>query len=116
MSKHLAMKVQCPECGTIYTVPQGTPDVDCNCHLICSEGETVKDCTVTVYNHTSQKGWPEGVRLKHEDESDDLQHATGYCSTHNRYIHKQKIIIECNWALWYSRRAPRKFRSSHGEY
>ncbi len=115
-SKHLAMKVKCPECGTVYTVPQGTPDVACNCHLICPDGTIPRDCSMTEFNYSGSLGWPARINLNHENLSNDILHATFYCSTHDRYSHKVPIVIELDWVKWYSQRAPKNLRMSHGEY
>jgi len=110
------MKVECPRCGRIINVPQGMPDVTCNCHLYCSQGSEPSDCSVTKQNFNGQLGWPTGLHTDSPDMSDDVMHITYYCATHDEYYYKQAVLIPCDWEDWFSRRAPKRLRMSHGEY
>ena len=110
------MRVKCPRCGRIWTVPQGTPDIVCNCHLYCSQGDKPSDCNVTPVTSGVQLGWPTGLHVGEDDDRDDIMHVTYYCSVHKEYYDKVPITINCDWEKWYSRRAPKKLRVSHGEY
>lgn len=116
MSADRHMKVECPRCGRIWNVPLGQPDIVCNCHLFCSQGSKPSDCSVTKRSFSGQLGWPTGLHVDASDESDDPLHITYYCSTHDEYIYKTPVLIECDWERWFSRRAPKKLRMSHGEY
>jgi len=110
------MKVECPECGRILTAVQGTPDVECNCHLYCEDGDKPSDCSVTKVSFEGEFGWPEGLHVGADNNSDDVMHLTYYCSTHSKYSFKQKVVIPLDWDRWFSKRAPRKLRMSHGAY
>jgi len=110
------MKVECPECGRVWTVKQGTPDITCNCHLYCKQGDKPADCSVAAWKFTGQLGWPTGLHVDHDDDRDDVMHVTYYCSTHEEYYDKVPITIPCDWEKWFSRRAPKELRMSHGEY
>lgn len=110
------MKVKCPRCGRIWIVQQGTPDIVCNCHLYCTQGDKPEDCNVSRVTTIGQLGWPAGVDTGKDDAEDDILNRTYYCSTHDEYYTKVPILIECDWQKWLSRRAPKKLRMSHGEY
>jgi hypothetical protein len=117
------MKVECPQCHKIWILPQGTPDLECDCHLICEDGDKQSDCSPTggtavtyPYNWSGSYGFPEGLNAKHSDNADQRYRATGYCTTHDNYIYTQKIVIPLDWNQWYGRRAPTRLRMSHGEY
>lgn len=110
------MKVECPRCGRVWILQQGTPDIVCNCHLFCTQGNKPSDCSVTPYTSNLQYGWPAGLHIDAKDEGDDVAHITYYCSTHDEYYYKVPILIEANWERWFSRRAPKELRMSHGEY
>lgn len=110
------MKVECPECGRIWIVQQGTPDIVCNCHLYCKQGTKPSDCSVTPWKFTGQLGAFRGLHVGSDDDMDDVMHVTYYCSIHNEYYDKVPILIECDWERWRIRRAPKRLRMSHGEY
>jgi len=112
----LQMKVKCPRCGRVWTVPQGTPDILCNCHLYCSQGTKPSDCNVTDAYWAGQLGYPTGLHVNAEDLGDDVMHRVRYCSTHDEYIYKTPVLIPCDWQKWFSRRAPKALRMSHGKY
>lgn len=109
-------KVKCRRCGRIWIVPQGQPDVDCNCHLYCTQGTKPEDCSVTPVTSLGQLGWPAGLDTGKDDAEDDFWHRTYYCSTHDEYYTKVPISIDVDWSRWYGRRAPKELRMSHGEY
>ena len=110
------MKVKCPRCGRIWIVPQGIPDITCNCHLYCEDGDKPSDCSISEVNFSGQLGVYKGLHTDADDNSDDIMHLTYYCSIHNKYSKKVPITIECDWDNWYSKRAPHDLRMSHGEY
>jgi len=101
----------CHRCGKKHYLPFMSPGVECDCHLYCSEGTKPGDCTVTEYNYSGPLAWPFGSRSDPVDEGDDLIHATGYCSTHNKYVHKDIIFLEVDWEEWNQRkRIPAEYR------
>ena len=110
------MKVECPRCGRIWTLRQGTPGVECTCHLFCEDGSEPSDCNMTPVSFTGEFKWPLGLHTDAPDNSDDIMHLTYYCSTHGKYSKKVPIFIEADWDRWFSRRAPKKLRMSHGQY
>jgi len=110
------MRVECPRCGRIWTANQGEPEIDCNCHLFCSQGDEPSDCSVTKQSANVQFGWPAGMDTGADDDRDKVLDVTYYCSTHDEYYTKVPISIECDWEKWFSRRAPKRLRMSHGEY
>jgi hypothetical protein len=106
-------KVKCPRCGTVWTVPQASPGIECTCHLFCSSGNKPSDCSVTYPLHSNVKfAWPAGLHNDAADEGDDVLHRKGYCSTHGKYISKDSIWLEVNWEEWHRKRAPEEFRTS----
>jgi len=111
MSVRLA-KVKCPRCRKLWTVHYPNPYIECDCHLYCSDGSEVSDCSVslTPYNWSGQLGWPEGADLDSEDEGDDVLHRAYYCSTHGKYIEKTPVIIEVDWDGWFDERAKPRYR------
>jgi hypothetical protein len=109
------MKIECPQCSKIWTVPQGTSDALCNCHLYCEDGDKPSDCSLTPYEHTHTYLWPEGMHLNSDANDDDLRHATYYCATHEKYSYKVPFLIELDWEYWYSHRAPERLRLHRGE-
>jgi len=110
------MKVVCPRCKRIWIAHEGEIEVDCNCHLYCTQGNKPSDCSVTTVSFSGQLGWPTGLHVNADDYSDDVLHILRYCSTHAEYLHKVPIAVECDWEKWHSRRAPKKLRMSHGKY
>lgn len=110
------MNVECPKCSKIWIVYPGTPDIVCTCHLYCSDGDQPSDCSLTTINYSGDLKWPVGLHTGDEDEGDDVMHRTYYCSTHNKYLYKQPVLIECDWDRWQSRRAPPYLRMSKGRY
>lgn len=110
------MKVECPRCGKIWTVTQGTPDIECNCHLYCTQGDKPSDCSVTAQNYNGPLKWPAGLDTGKDDAEDDILHRTYYCTTHDEYYTKVPILLECDWDKWFGRRAPKRLRMSQGEY
>jgi len=92
------------------------PDVVCNCHLFCTQGDKPGDCSVTRYTQGVKFAWPTGLHTDADDESDDPLHITYYCSTHDEYYYKTPVLIDLDWEKWFSRRAPKKLRMSHGKY
>jgi len=112
----LKMKVKCPRCGKIWTIQEGQPGILCDCHLICPDGEKVSDCNVTPVNFNGDLGWPVGLKTGAESGTDDPLHHTYYCSVHNKYYRKVPIWIDADWKGWFSKRALKKRRMSHGQY
>ena len=106
--------VDCSRCGKTWVIPYPSPGRMCDCHLYCSSGDKPSDCSVTEYNYSGPLGWPFGVHNEPEDESDDLLHATHYCATHDKYIHKPPVFMEVDWKRWFSQRAPAKHRMFRG--
>ena len=104
-------RFECPRCGKIITVQQGSPDFECDCHLYCSDGERPQDCSVTEVNHTGDLGWPFGRHGEDLQEGDDVLHRVRYCSTHDKYIYKTQVIVPIDWKEYYSRRLPRHLRT-----
>jgi hypothetical protein len=97
-------KIQCPRCGRVYTLTYPNNDIECNCYLYCEDGDEVSDCSVTKYNFTGQLGWPTGASTSNEDRGDDKIHAARYCSTHNKYIYKDVIVLELDWDVFLGER------------
>jgi hypothetical protein len=97
-------RVECPQCHRVHVLAFPTNETECNCHLICEDGDEPDDCSVTPYNFSGQLGYPMGAETSNEDKGDDRMHATGYCSIHNKYVYKQMQIIEVNWKEYLSRR------------
>lgn len=115
--KLFEMKVVCPRCKRVMIIPLGNPDIECNCHLYCQEGELPSDCSVTwPYEQTVNWNWPRGLKTGRSDYGDSQYRAMGYCSTHENYYYKDKVIVDANWQEWNSRRAPKKLRMGQGEY
>ncbi len=107
----------CPRCGKEWIVPQGNPDIECWCHLYCEYGEKPSDCNVTYpLNWSGEFNWPRGLKTNATDNSDFKHRATGYCSTHSKYIYNDMVIIDCDWKEWYSHRADKKYTMSNGEF
>ena len=111
-----SMAVECPRCKRIWQVPQGTPDMDCNCQLYCTQGNKPSDCSVARYTQNLRYKWPAGLHTDAPDKGDDVAHITYYCSVHDEYYYKVPILIPCDWERWFSRRAPKRLRMSKGKY
>ena len=90
-------KIACPVCGRTHSIPYPTNETECVCHTVCPDGQEPRDCTVSEYNYSGQLGYPAGVHGSDTDYGADRIHAAGYCSTHKRYVYRQKVIIEVNW-------------------
>ena len=114
--KIFEMKVVCPRCGNILTAVQGSPDVECNCHLYCEDGTKPSDCSMTAQEWSGDHGWPTGLHVGADNNSDDIKNVAYYCSTHSKYSFKSKVVIPLDWDSWFSKRAPKKLRMSHGNY
>lgn len=111
------MMFKCPRCGRVLIAYNGDPDVECNCHLYCEEGDKPSDCTVTwPYEWTGQLGFPTGLDTGSVAEDANKYRAMGYCSTHNRYYYKDKVVIDLDWEAYFSKRAPKDLTMSMGEY
>jgi len=110
------MKVVCPRCKRIWIAHDGDSEIDCNCHLYCSQGTKPSDCVTTPVSFSGQFGWPTGLHVNADDYSDDVLHLLRYCSTHSEYIKKVPITVPCDWTRDLNRRAPNKLRMSHGKY
>lgn len=104
------MKLECPKCHKVYTVPQYSPGRYCDCHLYCSSGDKPSDCSMTTYNWSGQLGWPVGAHQNSGNEGDDVLHRTYYCSTHSKYTYKMPVFIEADWKKWRRKRAKERFR------
>ena len=105
------MKVECPRCGKIWIVNQGTPEVDCDCHTYCEDGDKEGDCALTAATFPTNLSYPTGLHLGNPDNDDEFNRIK-WCSTHNRYSYKVPITIECDWDSWFRSRAPEKFRDT----
>lgn len=105
----LRIKVKCPKCGKIWSVPQGTLDIICDCHLYCEDGEKPTDCTLTAQTFSGNLNLFTGLHLGHPD-SDDLLHRRYYCSVHGKYSYKQPVLIEVDAEAWFRKRAPNGMR------
>ena len=108
--------IECPRCGREWNIPLGQSECDCNCHLFCPEGTQPSDCSVTPQSYSGGLGWPVGLDNNPDDDGHDVMNRTYYCSIHDRYYYKTPIILEVDWAKWFSKRAPEKFRLGKGEY
>lgn len=93
-------KVQCPRCSQVWTVQQGMPDAECNCHLWCDRGTKPGDCSLTAVNANINWGYPTNMDVNSLNEGDDVVHRQSYCSVHGIYSYKQPIVIEVNWEKW----------------
>lgn len=111
------MMVSCPRCRKTLIAFNGTPDIECDCHLYCDEGSQLGDCVVTwPYEWSGQLGGFQGLAIG-SDTADAAQHrALGYCSTHDRYYYKDKVLIDLDWEAYFRSRPSRKLRMSLGEY
>lgn len=101
---------ECPRCKRVWTLPQGTPYMECDCHLICEDGVVVQDCDVAPYNWSGSYGFPTGVDYQHSDLADRKYRATGYCSIHDNYVYKPRIVEEIDWDTYLRTRLPKRLR------
>ena len=114
-------KVECPRCHKTWAVKEGHADIDCDCHTYCQYGTKPSDCTlVSKFNGTVPFNgiwkWPSGLHNQEANEGDDTQARTYYCTTHSVYSSKVPMLIPVDWDTWYSKRAPKRHRMSHGKY
>jgi hypothetical protein len=104
-------KVECPRCHKVWTLSQASPGIYCDCHLYCEEGSQPRDCALTEYKFSGQRGWPLGMDQNQLDEGENRHRAYGYCTTHNRYSYKEPIWLEVDWKKWYAKKElPSKMR------
>ena len=87
-------KVECPRCHKIWTLPQYSPGVECNCHLWCPDGNKQSDCALTDASYSGTLKWPVGLDLGDKEEGSDVLHRTYYCSVHKRYSYREPIFLE----------------------
>lgn len=96
--------VKCPVCGTKYWIPFPADGVWCDCYKICEDGDgdwyPSSGCSWSEYNYRGQLDAYEHQDTAVESKFADKLHITGYCSTHNKYIHKQPIYVEMDWDEW----------------
>jgi len=97
-------KVECPRCHGVWTLPQASPGIYCNCHLWCPKGSKPSDCNLTKQEYNGSVGWPVGMDLGQLDEGADVIHRTYYCSVHKLYSYKEPIWLEVDWEKWYQQR------------
>ena len=76
------------------------PGAECNCHLVCPDGEDPSDCSMTQQNYSGQLGFPFGIHLNAEEGGDDVLHRTYYCATHKKYSYRQPVFVEIDWEAW----------------
>jgi len=104
-------KLECPRCHKVWTLPQGSDGIYCDCHLWCQYGEKPSDCNLTEQNYNGPLNWPVGLDLGQEDEGSDVLHRTYYCSTHAVYSYKAPIYLEVDWEKWRQmRKLPQRLR------
>ena len=104
-------KVECQKCHKVWTIPQASPGVYCNCHLWCQYGTKPSDCNLTDAYYEGSQGWPVGSDQNPKNEGEKVWERTKYCSVHEVYSTKIPMWLEVNWERWYQkRRLPRKFR------
>ena len=93
--------VQCPRCGQVWTVHQGMPEAECNCHLWCDRGTKPSDCNLTpIDSQTINWGYPANMDVGSSNEGEDIVHRKAYCSTHGIYSYKEPIVMEVDWEKW----------------
>jgi len=110
-------KVQCPRCGQVWTIPQYSPGVECNCHLWCDEGNKPSDCSLTLVTGETQLGWPAGMNLGEADEGSDVMHRRYYCSVHKRYSYREPVFLEVDNKEWQKRKKlPSRMRELPTQY
>ena len=103
-------KVECKRCHQIWTLPQASPGIECNCHTWCQKGTKPSDCSMTDYRPNINWKYPNGSDQNPKQENNDIAHLRYYCSVHEVYSKKTKIWLEVDWKRWYAKRAPEKFR------
>jgi len=94
----LQVIVRCPRCGKEWSVNQGEPEIDCNCHTYCEEGSKPSDCNLTPYTFNHEAGAPYGAHVGSITADDDPVHIQYYCSVHSRYGYKTAISIPVDWS------------------
>jgi hypothetical protein len=103
------------------------PDIDCDCHLYCSQGDKPSDCNVIpaivqaenvmalswgklgtgkLGNAVTQYGYPYGMHGGDAEHEGDRQRHTYYCSTHDEYYDKVAILIDVDWSQKDKRASP----------
>jgi hypothetical protein len=100
------LKVKCPRCGKLWTLYDGDPDVDCTCHLYCSDGTKPSDCTLIDARSASapdyfkgQYAYPAGEHLGRGKEADNVPNRMYYCTVHGKFTVNQAVTIPANWGL-----------------
>jgi len=107
------MKVKCPRCGRILSVPEGTDSITCNCHEYCEDGDNPQDCTLVAHGSGSLDP---GIDTSPDDaKSNKPLRRVSYCTTHDKYVYKVPFLINCDWTGWFSKRQSSKFRWHKGE-
>lgn len=119
----ITMKLHCPRCNRVLEVTQGEPDAECNCHLYCDQGSKPSDCTLIAANNASaidywngNWGWPVGLHHNSPLGGDNIFTRQKYCTTHDRYVDKNPVLIPLNWDKFLRKRAPKRLRMSLGKY
>ena len=82
----------------MLTARLGDSDVECNCHLYCTQGEKPSDCVVTVQAFNGSYNWPRGLHGGVSESFDDETNRNYYCSTHDEYYTKQKFMTPVDWS------------------
>jgi hypothetical protein len=108
-------RVTCPRCGLEHVVPWPTGQgADCTCYKICPDGTgnfyPHSGCSWTIYEFSGQLDAQNMLDTAVESLEVDKLHITGYCSAHNRYIHKVPIFIEMDWDEWFLNPPPDAYR------
>ena len=93
----MSLRVKCPRCGRYLTAHLGESDVECNCHLYCSQGSKPSDCTVTEQAYSGSYNWPRGLHGGVSKAYDDETNRTYYCSVHSEYYSKPKFMTPVDW-------------------
>jgi hypothetical protein len=100
------LKVKCPRCGKLWTLYDGDSDVDCTCHLFCSEGTKPSDCTLLDALDSAvpdvfkgQYAYPAGMHLGRDKEADNIPRRMYYCTTHSKFTQNQAVTISADWGL-----------------
>jgi hypothetical protein len=90
--------VKCPRCGNILYASPGESEVECTCHLYCSEGSKPSDCAMEAVTYTGKFGYPRGMHVNSDSELDADRPKHEYrCTVHERYSDKKAMIIEFDW-------------------